>query len=82
MVGPISEWRMQHKEQLRRERFLTCVAWTVGIAVALLYWGALSAIFRWEQLGEAIGVFTVVPVGMIAGNLARSRLESSHKHLA
>jgi hypothetical protein len=75
VLGPTSEWRAQRKLEVRRQRIRAFVEWTAGLGAAVSYWAVLSVVLPWQQIGEIIGLFTVVPVGMVVGCTARGRIE-------
>ena len=76
--SPSAESRAQLKREHRWQRRRTTAVWLVGLAVALVYWAVISTLIRWDQLGEVLGLLTVVPIGMIVGNAVGNHMDHAH----
>ena len=75
--SPSAESRTQLKREHRWQRRRTTAVWIAGLGAALAYWAVMSTLIRWDQLGEVLGLLTVVPVAMIVGNAVGNHMDNT-----
>ena len=76
--SPSAESRAQLKREHRWHQLRATTVWIAGIGAALAYWAVISTLIRWDQVGEILGLLTVVPIGMIVGNAVGNHLDNTH----
>ena len=77
--SPSGESRARLKREQSWERRRTAAVWIAGIGAALAYWALMSMLISWDQLGEILGLLTVVPIAMIVGHMVGNRMDRTHR---